>query len=73
MCHLRKYIQRQAFYYVIVIEKEASASTGEIISFCKQHLADYKTPKSIDFADALPKNATGKILKRELRLDFRLK
>ncbi|MEJ2739662.1 MAG: hypothetical protein P8105_07560 [Dehalococcoidia bacterium] len=40
-------------------------------AFCKKHIAGYKTPKSIEFVDALPKNAAGKILKKELREKYR--
>jgi acyl-CoA synthetase (AMP-forming)/AMP-acid ligase II len=40
---------------------------GELIDWCRQRLAHYKCPKSIDVLDALPRNPTGKILKRELR------
>ncbi|MBI5969269.1 MAG: long-chain fatty acid--CoA ligase [Deltaproteobacteria bacterium] len=52
----------------IVSLKEGHKATGEeITDFCKQHLASYKKPKSVDFIDAIPKNPYGKVLKRELR------
>ena len=52
----------------IVSLKEGQKATGEeIIDFCKQHLASYKKPKSVDFIEAIPKNPYGKVLKRELR------
>jgi acyl-coenzyme A synthetase/AMP-(fatty) acid ligase len=35
--------------------------------FCRQKLATYKVPRYVEFVEALPKNATGKILKRVLR------
>jgi long-chain acyl-CoA synthetase len=51
-----------------VILKEGRQATGdEIMEFCKQHLARYKAPKSVEFVKSLPKNPQGKILKRELR------
>ena len=54
--------------HALVVLKEGRQATGdEIIEFCKQHLARYKAPKSVEFVDALPKNPQGKILKRELR------
>ena len=42
----------------------------EIMDFCKEKLARYKAPKSVDFVKALPKNPQGKILKRELRKSY---
>ncbi|MCJ7655458.1 MAG: long-chain-fatty-acid--CoA ligase, partial [Dehalococcoidia bacterium] len=52
---------------LVVTKKGASATTEEVIAFCKKHIAGYKTPKSVEFVDSLPKNPAGKILKRELR------
>jgi long-chain acyl-CoA synthetase len=37
---------------------------------CRDRLAGYKRPRSIDFIDALPRTGTGKILKRELRAPY---
>lgn len=55
----------------IVVPKPGEELTEkEIIDFCKQHLASYKKPKSVDFVDALPRNAMGKVLKRELRAKY---
>ena len=39
----------------------------DIIEFCKEHLAKFKVPKLVNFIDALPRSATGKILKKDLR------
>ena len=36
-------------------------------AFCRERLAHYKCPTSIDFAEILPRNPSGKVLKRELR------
>ncbi len=52
---------------VISLKKGKEATAEEIVAFCKKNIAGYKTPKSIEFLDALPKNPAGKILKRELR------
>jgi long-chain acyl-CoA synthetase len=52
---------------VVVLRKEGHSTEEEIIGFCKDHLAGYKTPKSVEFVEALPKNPQGKILKRVLR------
>lgn len=46
------------------------ASEEEIITFCSSHIASYKVPRQIDFVSELPKNSTGKILKRLLRNAF---
>ena len=43
----------------------------QLIDFCKEHIASYKKPKSIDFVDDLPRNNYGKIVKRELREKYR--
>lgn len=52
---------------VISLKKGSSLTAEELIAFCKKSLAGYKSPKSVEFLDDLPKNAAGKILKRELR------
>jgi len=52
---------------VVVTKKGASTTAEELTAFCKKHIAGYKTPKTVEFVDSLPKNAAGKILKRELR------
>jgi long-chain acyl-CoA synthetase len=54
-------------HVVVMLKKGMSLSAEELIDFCKQRLARYKAPKSVEFVDALPKNPAGKVLKRELR------
>lgn len=51
---------------VIVLKEGATASADDILQLCRQHLGLYQVPRRIDFVEALPKNAAGKILKREL-------
>lgn len=52
----------------IVVVKAGSVLTAEqIIEHCARNLAKFKTPKSVVFRDALPRNAAGKVLKRELK------
>ena len=54
-----------------VVKKQGSVVTEEtLIQFCKENLASYKKPKSIDFIDELPKNAYGKVLRKELKEPF---
>ena len=55
---------------VVVLKTGATAVEEEIIGFCRDHMASYKAPKSIEFVDTLPKSPQGKILKRELRKRF---
>ncbi len=55
---------------IVVLKPGAEASAEDIIAFCKTRIAGYKTPKSIDFVEALPRNPSGKILRRELREPF---
>lgn len=46
---------------------EEQATAADIIAFCGQRLADYKRPRSVDFVEEVPRNPSGKLLKRELR------
>jgi acyl-CoA synthetase (AMP-forming)/AMP-acid ligase II len=57
----------EAVHAVVQLEPGADVSQDELIELCRSQLASYKKPKSIDFVDALPQNAYGKILRRELR------
>jgi malonyl-CoA/methylmalonyl-CoA synthetase len=52
---------------VVVLNRGESVSSGELIAFCRERLAPYKSPKSIFFRDDLPRNAMGKVQKAELR------
>ena len=54
----------------IVLKPNAEASEADIISHCRDKIAGYKVPKSIDFTDVLPRNPSGKLLKRELRQPY---
>ncbi len=51
----------------VVPRGDGMPSDGELIKFAREHLAHYKCPTSIAFVPALPRNASGKVLKRELR------
>ncbi len=53
-----------------VVALENPVDTTELIDWCRDRLAHYKCPKSVDVLDALPRNPTGKILKRDLRKPF---
>ncbi len=53
----------------IVLRPGEDATGEDIIAFCKEKLAAYKVPKSIEFRDELPKSAVGKILRKILRAE----
>jgi acyl-CoA synthetase (AMP-forming)/AMP-acid ligase II len=52
---------------VIVRRADAELTADAVKDYVKQHLARYKVPREVEFVDGLPRNATGKVLKRELR------
>jgi long-chain acyl-CoA synthetase len=52
---------------IVVLQADRAATAEEIIAVCKQNLASYMKPTSVDFVTELPKTPTGKILKRVLR------
>jgi fatty-acyl-CoA synthase len=52
---------------IVVLKPGQSATEEEIVEHCRDKLARYKIPKSVDFIDELPKGGTGKILKTVLR------
>ncbi len=54
----------------VVRKPGAEVSPDELIGFARERIAAYKVPRTIDFVDALPRNPTGKILKRELRKPY---
>jgi long-chain acyl-CoA synthetase len=57
----------EAVKAVVVKKPGAEVTQGELITWARERIAGYKLPKSVDFVEALPRNPTGKILKRELR------
>ncbi|WP_118914723.1 long-chain-fatty-acid--CoA ligase [Mycobacterium shigaense] len=50
-----------------IVVTTGAVEAGDIIGFCREHLAGYKCPRTVDFAAELPRNASGKILKNQLR------
>ena len=50
-----------------VVSLEGEATEAEIIAYARERLAAYKCPKTVDVVDELPRNPTGKILKKDLR------
>ena len=54
----------------VVLKKEGEINEEEIINYTKTKIASYKCPKSINFINELPRNPSGKVLRRELRAPF---
>jgi fatty-acyl-CoA synthase len=57
----------EAVTAVIVVKLGQSLSEDEVLAHCQKHMAGFKCPKRVIFTDTLPKNPSGKLLKRELR------
>ena len=57
----------EAVTAVITVKEGQNTTEEAIIKHCREHLAGYKTPKRVIFQHSLPKNPSGKLLKRELR------
>jgi acyl-CoA synthetase (AMP-forming)/AMP-acid ligase II len=55
---------------VVALKPGAEATEAELIEWCREQLASFKCPKSVDLLEALPRNPTGKILKRDLRKPY---
>ncbi len=55
---------------VVSLKPDTSATEAEIIEFCRERLAHFKSPQTVDIIEALPRNPTGKILKRDLRRPY---
>jgi len=60
----------EAVKAVVVAAPGAAPEASEIIAWARQRIAGYKAPKSVDFIDVLPRNASGKVLRRELRKPY---
>ncbi len=57
----------EAVKAIVVMKPGKQANAADIIGFTRQRIAVFKTPKTVDFIDTLPRNASGKILRRHLR------
>src|SRR5215469_2048485 len=61
----------EAVHATVVRSPESSSLTGEeVTAFAREHLAGYKVPRSVEFADELPRTGSGKLLKRQLRAPY---
>ncbi len=59
--------QGESVMAVVVLKPDQTATEQEIIDYCRNEIAVFKCPRKVVFRDALPKNNTGKVLRRELR------
>ena len=55
---------------VVVLGEGEKATAEEIIAYCREHLAGYKVPRTVDFVTALPKTDTGKVLKKLIKAPY---
>ncbi|KAF0177521.1 MAG: AMP-dependent synthetase and ligase [Caulobacteraceae bacterium] len=60
----------EAVKAVVVLKPGASPDAESIIAYARDKVAAFKVPKSIDFVEAIPRNASGKVLRRELRKPY---
>jgi acyl-CoA synthetase (AMP-forming)/AMP-acid ligase II len=60
----------EAVRAVVVLKPGSQATADELIGFARTRIAGYKLPKSVQFIAELPRNPSGKVLKRELRKPF---
>ncbi len=60
----------EAVKAMVVLRPGTAGNPADIIAHCRSLIAGYKVPKSIDFVDLLPRNPSGKVLRRELRAPY---
>jgi len=60
----------EAVKAIVVLKPGMEVTEEELREFCRERIAGYKVPKSVDFVDELPRNPSGKILRRELRAPY---
>ena len=55
---------------LVVVAPEAQVTEDQLIAYCKERLAGFKAPTSVEFRDSIPRTATGKIQKFKLRQEY---
>ncbi|MOA64101.1 Long-chain-fatty-acid--CoA ligase [compost metagenome] len=60
----------ETVHAVIVLKPAASVTHEALVAHCRERIAGYKVPRSVEFRDALPLSGVGKVLKTELRKPF---
>ena len=57
----------EAICAAVVLADNANLSEADIVTFCKERLADFKAPRTVIFTTSLPKNQAGKIDRQKVR------
>ncbi|HAJ45630.1 MAG TPA: acyl-CoA synthetase, partial [Alphaproteobacteria bacterium] len=57
----------EAVKAIVVLKPGTEASEADLLRYARERIAAFKVPKSVEFVDILPRNASGKVLKRALR------
>ena len=60
----------ETVHAVVVVREGGSMTEDDVIAHAREHLANYKIPRSVSWSDELPKTGSGKVLKRELRAPY---
>ncbi|MNV29505.1 Long-chain-fatty-acid--CoA ligase [compost metagenome] len=60
----------ETVHAVIILKPGASVTEDEMVAHCRELIAGYKVPRSIEFRTSLPMSSVGKVLKNELRKPF---
>ncbi len=60
----------EAVHAIVVVREGRQLSSDAVMRYARDHLASYKIPRSVAFMDEIPRNGSGKILKKELRAPF---
>lgn len=60
----------EAVTAVVALKQDAQATAADLIAHVHGHLAPFKVPKRVFFVEDMPRNASGKLLKRELRARY---
>jgi acyl-CoA synthetase (AMP-forming)/AMP-acid ligase II len=60
----------EAVMALIVVSADLTPEPADVIAWARERIATYKAPKRVDFIDALPRNPSGKVLRRELRAPY---
>jgi acyl-CoA synthetase (AMP-forming)/AMP-acid ligase II len=56
--------------FAVVVRKDPALSARDVLDYCQGRLARFKQPRGVAFVDELPRNPSGKVLKRSLRERF---